>query len=110
QAPVRHGDARRARFDWERWMEAIEYGDAPPLPGAADEEPRLWQDIEGNWWTDFRPPSGFAGDHRGDYGDEDYCRACTPQELDAIAAMEAREAAADHLRRDAFFARMIAPG
>jgi hypothetical protein len=107
---VPYADARRALSDWERWMEAIEDGDAPLAIGREGGEPRLWQDVEGRWWTDFRPPSGFAGDHRGDYGDEDYCRACTAGELEAIEAMEARKAAEEHVRRDAFFARMLAPG
>jgi hypothetical protein len=89
-------------------MEAIEDG-APPPPRvhAEDEdEDRIWQDNAGRWWTDFPPPSGFAGDCRGDYGDEDYCRRCTDVELAAIEAMEARQEADEHRRRDAWFARL----
>src|SRR6185437_9714693 len=100
---VSHADQGRAVQHWERWMEAIEDGDRPPSPDRACDEPRVWQDVEGRWWTDFLPPSGFAGDHRGDYGDEDYCRVCTVEELAAIRAMEARREAQEHLRREAFF-------
>ncbi|MEA3003231.1 MAG: hypothetical protein QOH81_2019 [Sphingomonadales bacterium] len=107
---VPYADAKRALSDWERWMAAIEDGDAPPPAGSEGGEPRLWQDVEGRWWTDFRPPSGFAGEHRGDYGDEDYCRVCIAGELAAIEAMQARKAAEEHIRRDAFFARIISPG
>jgi hypothetical protein len=107
---VPYADARHALSDWERWMEAIEDGDAPLAIGSGGEEPRLWQDVEGRWWTDFRPPFGFVGDRRGDYGDEDYCRVCIAGELEAIEAMQAREAAQEHRRRDAFFARLISPG
>ncbi|MEA3001474.1 MAG: hypothetical protein QOH81_262 [Sphingomonadales bacterium] len=104
---VSHVDARRAVSDWDRWMEAIEDGGAPPPPGGAGlEEPRIWRDFEGHWWTDFRPPPGFAGDRRGDYGDEDYCRICTAAELESIEAMQARREADEHRRRDAWFARM----
>jgi hypothetical protein len=110
ETTVPYADARRARSDWERWMEAIEDGDPPLAVGREGREPRIWQDVEGRWWTDFRPPFGFAGDRRGDYGDEEYCRACTAGELAAIEAMQARKAAEEHLRRDAFFARLIAPG
>jgi hypothetical protein len=105
---ISHVDARRAVSDWDRWMEAIEDGGAPPPGGgrAEAEEPRIWQDIEGRWWTDFRPPPGFAGDRRGEHGDEDYCRACTAEELAAIEAMQARKEADEHRRRDAWFARL----
>jgi hypothetical protein len=104
---VSHADARRAVSDWDRWMEAIEDGGAPPPQGRAEpEEPRIWQDVEGRWWTDFRPPPGFAGDRRGEPGDEDYCRACTAGELESIEAMQARREADEHRRRDAWFARM----
>src|SRR4051812_39583360 len=110
EAAVERFDARRAMSDWGRWMEAIEDGEAPPPRAHEVEEPRIWQDVSGRWWTDFAPPPGFAGDHRGDPEDEDYCRACTPEELAAIEAMEAREAAKEHHRRDAYFARIAAPG
>ena len=74
-------------------MEAIEFAEPPPPPLSRDEEeePRIWQDDAGRWWTDFPPPPAFAGDHRGEPGDEDYCRVCTAEELAAIAAMEARD-------------------
>jgi hypothetical protein len=108
---VPYADQRRAVSDWGRWMEAIEDGDPPPPRDGDDvEEPRIWQDEAGRWWTDFPPPLGFTGDHRGDPRDDDYCRACVDGELAAIGAMEAREDAIEHKRRDAYFARLMAPG
>lgn len=72
---------------------------------------RCWESDDG-WMTDFPPPPGFTGWERGKWGDYNYERVCTPEE---IAALEANEAAAiaseraeeDHLR-DAWFAMLRA--
>jgi hypothetical protein len=106
ESPVSKADVRRVLDDWDGWMAAIEHGAPPPEPAHEDEAPRVWPDVEGRWWTDFPPPPGFAGDHRGDYGDEDYCRVCTAAELARIEAMQARQLADEHRHRDAFFARL----
>lgn len=69
----------------------------------------VWRDSKlGEWRTSFPPPEGFYGEEFGDYGDPDYARELSPEELEVLegplrAAREARRVAAAQ-ERDAFFA------
>ena len=60
------------------------------------------------WMTDFPPPAEFDAWQSGPYGEGDYYRACTPQEIAIIeadiATHKAAERAADEALRDAWFA------
>lgn len=73
-----------------------------------DDEDRhlVWED-GGEWWTDYPPPPGFAGEEDGDYGHPDYRRALSPGEqavIDAdLAAEMARARARGEAQRAAWF-------
>lgn len=121
--------AQRAGWSAEQWARAEAAGLlvlAPPAPAAEDERlhaPKLpqlrggdaangeqvWWDGElGEWRTRFPPPEDFYGEEWGDYGEPDYARELSPEELEVLegplrAAREARRAAAAR-ERDAYFA------
>lgn len=73
---------------------------------------RVWQELNGAWWTNFPPPNGFDGQQRGHWSDEDYMRECSDDERDLLAA--AREAelsdfkAEEEAERRSFFAELKA--
>lgn len=124
--------AQRAGWSAEQWARAEAAGLlvlAPPAPAAADEsahgpklpqlrggdaandEPVWWDGDLGEWRTRFPPPEGFTGEEWGDYGEPDYARELSPEELEVLegplrAARAARRAAAAQ-ERDAFFAEGV---
>ncbi|NJB96553.1 hypothetical protein [Sphingomonas trueperi] len=71
-------------------------------------DPVWWDSDVGEWRTHFPPPEDFYGEEFGDYGEPDYARELSPEELEVLegplrAAREARRIAAAQ-ERDAFFA------
>lgn len=92
--------------DWDRWMKAIEDGIEEPSPLPDKDDGPVWQQDDGHWWTSFPPPSDFDGKCRGEYGEEDYARACTAEECARIAAWFALDEADGRRERDAYFARL----
>jgi len=119
--------AQRAGWSAEQWARAEAAGLlvlAPPTAPAENAQGReLWQlsardnpngepvwcDSElGEWRTSFPPPDDFYGEEFGEYGEPDYARELSPEELEVLegplrAAREARRVAAAQ-ERDAFFA------
>jgi hypothetical protein len=129
-------------FDWELMVDALRTGDVeavakalalfegdeveevedPPVslsPG--DSEPpyldlsdRCWEDTEEGWMTSFPPPAGFEGYETCPWGDpdEEYERACTPQEIAILEADVAADIAIERARqerlRDQWFAMLKA--
>jgi hypothetical protein len=79
-----------------------------PEDEGIDLSDRCWKDEDGIWMTDFPPPEGFDGYEGGTWGDSDYLRACTAEEVALLAAdeatAEAGERAEDAELRDAWFA------
>jgi hypothetical protein len=73
---------------------------------------RVWEEKPGEWWTNFPPPEGFAGEEHGHWSDKDYMRECSADERDLLAA--AREAelsdfkAEEEAERRDFFAELRA--
>jgi hypothetical protein len=105
-----------AMFESRKGHELNELNDPSNSPGQ-DEEPegidlsgRCWkQDEMGDmlWMTDFPPPPGFDGYEKGEWGDLEYRRECTPEETELLKANEATSAAEDleeeEALRDAWF-------
>ena len=91
--------------NWEAWMDAVELGLDKPMPAPGEAAAPVWED-EGGWWTRFPPPPGFNGRQHGDFGDSDYRRECTLDEIEVAEAPRARRAAEAARCRDAYFARM----
>jgi hypothetical protein len=90
------------RFD--DWLEAVEHGWNSPQPRLeAALHDRVWQEEDGNWWTDFPRPDGAEVTESGDYGDEDYCRTLTEAELEAVEALNEREYDQECAQRDRLF-------
>ena len=61
----------------------------PESIGSADDEfggRDVWDDEDGNWWTDFPPPAGFDGEEDGEWGDADYKRALAADEQAVVDA------------------------
>ena len=96
-------DARKVIRNWDSWMDAIADGlDRPQPPLDFGSATPVWTDEEGGWWTSFPAPPGFNG--RQFDGDEiGYRRECTLDELAAIEAARARDAAERERRRDIYF-------
>jgi hypothetical protein len=92
--------------------------DDPPDPeyetASFDEfaDGRIWEEHVDEWWTNFPPPPGFAGEERGRWDDSDYMRECSSEECRLmIAAREASLAdarAEEEAERDSFFADLRA--
>lgn len=118
--------ADRAGWTAEQWQRAEAAGllafAAPPETPAAEAEAeaahvsplyqlsdyRVWYDeAEEGWRTDFPPPPGYAGVEEGAYGEEDYVRELSPEELAVVLAREeadqAEERAGEEAARDAYF-------
>lgn len=67
----------------------------------------MWKDDCGEWKTDLPPPPGFDGFEIGQWGEADYERECSPEEIALLAederlALEEERAEADHARRRYF--------
>ena len=58
----------------------------------------IWEEGDA-WYTDYPAPPGYDGIEDGDYGDADYRRTLSPEELAALGVEE--EAAADLARAEA---------
>lgn len=60
------------------------------------------------WLTDFPPPEGFTGYQDGEWGEDDYERGCSAEEMAILEAEEAAVRNADLAEqeelRDAWFA------
>jgi hypothetical protein len=84
-----------------RRMKAIRDGsfDEDGQPGDEDESldlsERVWTDDNGDTYTDFAPPAGFAGWQDGAWGDPDYNRSLNSGETAAYATVKAEWAAED---------------
>ncbi len=64
----------------------------------------IWEQ-DGEWWTDYPPPPDFDGYEQGHYGDAQYSRSLSGEELAALGKEEEaadRLAAAEAQRRAAF--------
>lgn len=82
--------------------------------GEAEEESeisldeRFWKDRDGVWMTDFPPAAGFTGHEDGDYGEEDYERECSDEEIELLEAYDQleqeEERAEDERTRDCWLA------
>lgn len=124
--------ADRAGWTAEQWQRAEAAGllafAAPPETPAAEAEAetahisplyqlseyRVWYDeAEAGWRTDFPPPPGYAGVEEGAYGEDDYVRELSPEELAVVLAREeadqAEERAGEEAARDAYFGFAAAP-
>ena len=80
----------------------------PPDEAAARLRGAWWDEEREAWRTDYPAPPGFTGEESGDIYDIDaYERDLTPQESEALAALEEAQRrpyeAAAALARDAFF-------
>jgi hypothetical protein len=65
----------------------------------------IWEDgDEGCWVTDYPPPAGFDGFEEGEWGDEDYKRALSPDEQAAIDHDNAIDRAERESEREAALA------
>jgi hypothetical protein len=99
---------RDAMENWDASMGALEDGLARPLPAPeADYGAPVWRDEDGEWWTDLAPPEDFEGDQCGYFGEEDYCRGLSSEELEAVEAWQASVLDRGRLRRQRYFARLI---
>lgn len=69
--------------------------------------PEDWDDTESRWMTSFPPPDGFDGEESGYFGDPDYRRTLSDEEMTIfkgrIETGIARMASAEAARRDAYF-------
>ena len=76
-----------------------------------DSDPVWWCDTAEDWRTRFPPPADFSGDESGDYGEEDYERGLTDDELAAWDAPVQRDLdrrrPVEEGERDAFFAALM---
>jgi hypothetical protein len=96
----------------------VEEVEDPPIqtPSRQEDEgidlsDRCWKDEdEGVWLTDFPPPPGFDGWRTGEWGENGYERACTPEETAILeadcAAANAQDRTEDEALRDAWFAML----
>lgn len=82
--------------------QVVEYVSSSERP-----EPVWWDECEGGWRTRFPPPDDLDIEEDGEFGDEDYSRTLSAQELQAQdapwRAEVAEREAAESLERDAWF-------
>jgi len=117
--------ARRSEWTAGQWARAEAAGLvalAPPPPAQDPDSSKVDQPIDheedfgspvwrderlGEWRTRYPAPPGFLGDEDGAYGDEDYSRELTPEEVEAIEAPRraelAERARVEAAERDALF-------
>src|SRR5205085_6587804 len=105
-------EAATVETDWDRWMEAVRQGAPPPIPiaqQAPETDPtdefdgsEVWQDMNGDWWTEFPPPPDFDGYEETDPA-TGYRRSLSDRELAVAHEEEAKEAEKEAARRDRFF-------
>ena len=81
-------EAQAARIAAAKEDEAIQEADTHMIWEEGDE-----------WYTDYPAPPGYDGIEDGDYGDADYRRTLSPEEMAALGVEE--EAAADLARAEA---------
>lgn len=100
-------DVRRTAENWHEQLGDLEDGLLRSLP-APDESHRspVWRDEDDEWRTSFPPPEGYNGEEWGAYGEEDYCRALTGDEVAAVEARESRLVLRAGKQRDRYFARL----
>jgi hypothetical protein len=100
---------RDVEKDWDSWLEAVEQGrrePAPEMQRTLDGEGPVWMDEDGIWWTDFPPPAKDSDvEEHGEWGDEDYRRSLTDEEMESVEAALADRRARAAADRAAFFAR-----
>ena len=118
------------RQDWtaEQWQRAEAVGLVilgPPAPAQDPElsqlwpeddpeNPVWWDEVDAHWRTRFPPPSCFAGEEDGAFGDEGYSRTLSAAE-EAVQEGEYRvetaaRAVAEARERDLFFGFAPPPG
>ncbi|HEY5721458.1 MAG TPA: hypothetical protein VIT45_03960 [Allosphingosinicella sp.] len=100
---------RDVEKNWDSWLEAVEQGrpePAPEMKRTLDGDGPVWMDEDGIWWTDF-PPSAEDSDveEHGEWGDEDYRRSLTRDEMESLEAAQSDRRARAAAERAAFFAR-----
>ena len=96
-------ESLKVERDWDAWMEAIVRGELPPEPELPGSE-AVWTGDDGELWTDFPPPAGFAGKEEGVCDGRDfYERTLTPAELATLREDDAAELAALCAARDRYF-------
>jgi len=64
---------------------------------------RVWDDVLGNWWTNYPPPEGYRGEQVSRFGCRHYKRLLTRSEQAVIDAREAEKRSRALARRDAWF-------
>jgi hypothetical protein len=90
--------------NWDAWMQAIEAGlDRPMHVAVGEPDSPAWQDEDGDWWTSFPAPAGFAGAEFEPDEEGGYRRECTAAEIDSIRAATARAEVERARRRDLYF-------
>jgi hypothetical protein len=107
-APFDPRRTQEVRRNWEGWLDAVERGlDEPPfdLSRAEGNDGHVWLDEDGTFLTDFPPPEGAEVEEDGIWGDGDYSRSLTADELAVVEAARAEERARAEAERDAFFRR-----
>jgi hypothetical protein len=103
----RNFDVHRTMDDWHGTVGALEDGVSGPLPAPDERDGSpVWRDEDGDWCTSFPPPEGFGGQEWGAFGDEDYCRTLTDDEMAAVEARESRLVLRAAKQRDRYFARL----
>lgn len=107
----------RAARHWDEWLSMIGDGNdkgaaavlaTGSLPNAADGQlgqlppadrastltvssGTLWEDDDGDWWTDYPPPPGFDGEEEGRWNAFGYKRRCSDEENELLIAVTAAE-------------------
>jgi 3-hydroxyacyl-CoA dehydrogenase len=95
------GESARVEKDWESWMEAIETGSPPPSPEPQFSGAEVWEE-EGELWTSFPPPPGFAGEE-GETSRGGYKRTLSRCEEAVLDGDEEAAHRRQEERRNAFF-------
>jgi hypothetical protein len=129
-------------FDWEMMVDALRTGDPdavaqalalleghkveevedppnrPPSGDLRDGDEfldlsdRCWKDEDDIWMTDFPPPPDFTGWESGPWGESDFERECTAEEIAILEADQAADAAAvraeEEALRDEWFSALRA--
>jgi hypothetical protein len=73
----RSRERARVHEDWESWIENLDAADT----GAPQGGFRLWQDEEGDWYTNLPPPERFKGQQFFSFGNPLYRRELSKVEI-----------------------------